>query len=112
MKAQELRIGNWVYQQSSKMVKEEVYTTPCKIQTINSQTGFKYQPIPLTEEILLNCGFIPCSIIDDEFSLNGMTILKDWGVFTCKKTEVEIEYVHQLQNIFYILTNQELEIKL
>lgn len=56
MKANELRIGNYVHRQSGKMVvnRDDVY----KIENVNLQSALKYEPIPLTEEWLLKFGFI------------------------------------------------------
>ena len=92
MVASELRIGNWVSWDEEKLT-----------------------PIPLTEEILLKCGFekdrfgnyslglfelLYNDIIGFRFSMEGQ-----W----CYE---EIKYLHQLQNLFYSLCGKELEIKL
>lgn len=74
------------------------------------------KPIELTEEILLNCGFVK-----DEFDnwenetrlglykpeeFDGY--LSVWG----ESTVGECNYLHQLQNLYFALTGQELEINL
>ena len=91
-------------------------------------------PIPLTEEWLLKFGFnkihesetydkIKVSYIDDEYAYwkPGLYLLSkngDWWCFyryTDEDTGFEIhsnvEYVHQLQNLYFALTGEELEIK-
>lgn len=89
---------------------------------------FKYsspKPIELTEEILLKCGFI-----EDDFNLFGGIYL-DLGIkcsdghvdyFYKKENEsvvklrsirdIEIKYLHQLQNLFWCLCEKELQINL
>lgn len=75
-----------------------------------------YQPIKLTEDILLKCGFIK-----DEFDnwenetrlglykpddFDGY--LSIWG----DSTVGECYYLHQLQNLYFALTGKELEVRL
>jgi hypothetical protein len=71
----------------------------------------KIEPIPLTEELLLKCGFEkrvwgnvtyynPNLDLDRDFRVRGI----DWNV--------QIKYLHQLQNLFFALTGEELEVKL
>lgn len=99
---------------------------------INSQQQIYCQgvsPIALTEEILLKCGFIKYSHepgfgLDgektekcDQYSLLKLCIM-DWGYgFVLSNSfsfdlRVELKSLHQLQNLFYALTQTELEIKL
>lgn len=79
-------------------------------------------PVTLTEEILLKCGFI----YDVDF--DGIVLDLDCGVsFGFDSTILyyhgnlesywvdilkEVKYIHELQNIIFDLTGQELEIKL
>jgi len=90
-----------------------------EIENINNQD---YQPIKLTEEWLLKLGFnklenhIPTYykcfgdlILDDyEFSFN---ISVDWKLnyfITVFGRKITIKYVHQLQNLYFALTDEEL----
>lgn len=59
MKANELRIGNYVYRQWDKMVKQQEgeRTSLYQIENVNLQSALKYDPIPLTEEWLTKLGF-------------------------------------------------------
>jgi len=96
-----------------------------------------FKPIPLTEEWLLKFGFKKCTVLglyDDSFLMNN--VLKSdlyfrrsyqggyyWGFITestligSKPKEHEfydakpVEYVHQLQNLYFALTGEELTIK-
>ena len=118
MKAQELRIGNLIKVISSKQTFDS-YITQAKGYDIvrieeKSFTYWNYEPIPLTEEWLLKFGFRteePYSFELDDISINTKRELM-W-IFTKCKNNVELEfpkYVHELQNIYFALTNNELEI--
>jgi hypothetical protein len=118
MKAQDLRIGNKIFYRN-------------KVTTVNWQElkwiqegNNNFQPIPLTEEILLKCGFISGGAkqwlfitLDkkDEcylyFNPLGKGIAIDQNGIECS-FEIELNYLHQLQNIFFALTNEELTINL
>lgn len=114
MKASELRIGNLVLDTFGK----EVEVKDIMTYGINSQWGcstFNYEelkPIPLTEEWLLKFGFkytkmevgfnqFRKGILELSITPNGYELF-----FTYKW--VKIEYVHQLQNLYFALTNEEL----
>ena len=123
MKAEELRIGNYVT--ITPHSKEDV------LQLNQSEMESLYifknwdrlQPIPLTEEWLkmfgANCigakgwNFISVNKADTSyiyFNPNGIGLAIDNGT-TENAIEVEIKYVHQLQNLYFALTNTELTIK-
>lgn len=117
MKAQELRIGNWVF--DIKIHKEkEVYPITiinCKLNPNN------FLPIPLTEEWKIRLGFDENNCIGiylDSGSAwtlqvtkqgNEILIYSQEGELTCCLGRVE--YVHHLQNLYLDLTGQELKIK-
>lgn len=121
MKANELRIGNWVngsYGGFSKDV--QVYAFDhVDIQHSNEHvnplpiTAFK--PIPLTEEWLLKFGFVNNgqNIYDKEGWLpylrerkfSDITYYQVFNVADCA-----VVYVHQLQNLYFALTGEELTI--
>lgn len=106
IQANELRIGNWVY----SLILEE----NAQITSINSSIKDLLNPIELTEEILLKCGFkhkgggfyIHCkSLIElcnvsDKFFVVGFKDVSLGNIY----------YLHQLQNLYFALTGQELEI--
>lgn len=83
--------------------------------------------IPLTVGRLKNCGFIPETgnlgglLSESYFTLNGVIIVKEKGYFVpvtfdekahfiCK-FGLSILSIHQLQNLYFALTNKELEVK-
>lgn len=80
------------------------------------------EPVPLTEELLLKCGFnIECYeyCIKEQrlFAIEDFWILHNchndfYGVMCSNKVVRKIEHLHQLQNIYYALTGEELEVRL
>ena len=130
MKPEELRVGNWVqYKQGFK--KGEGY---CQVELIHDKhfdcrhklLGFtpngEYKPIPLTPEILEKCGF-------DNVGLVAYSIkISDYSMLVGNKTGfelvsrvndkinvvpvLEMPHLHQLQNLYYALTGEELTIEL
>src|SRR5690348_942510 len=111
IKANKLRIGNLfeVYDNVNRVdaVSEE------KIRFKNSKGTFyvdpeNINPIPLTPEILERCK------LGDEISLypyanSGFGIQIEG--FTDQGINVSIKYLHQLQNAYFVLMDEELEIK-
>ncbi len=106
MKANELRINNYL-QDFGGNIAQVIYLTKDKI--------ILESPIPLTEEWLLKFGFK--RQINQPYA---DYILNDWGIcyeidtnnyFWYDYDKLEIKYVHQLQNIYFALTGDELEIK-
>lgn len=77
-------------------------------------------PIPLSLEILEKCGFDGNSHPKRRFKrMDGvLTLYFENGVFTMEDEDYfqnnmpHIKSLHQLQNLYYALTNEELEIKL
>ena len=116
MNANELRLGNLVYYLIDQAMDEskswnEVSTIDVQDLECVERGDTNYTPIPLTEEWLLKFGFVSNPYMD-RYEL-------DWLHIECNKTKgylelwVErmpkaIESVHQLQNLYFALTNQEL----
>lgn len=116
MKQQELRLGNLV-------ILPETPFEPCEV-TIEmlKHFGEDLLPIPLTEEWLIKFGFVEkymsChrrwtkdglridQITDEDFE--GGKIPQEQIFFYNDK---EISYVHQLQNLYFALTEEELQIR-
>lgn len=76
------------------------------------------KPIKLTEELLLKCGF---KLITDDGGVcgdytywsNGEIELNNLGYWFVVSTDFhhpKIKYIHQLQNLYYYLTGEELEV--
>lgn len=72
------------------------------------------QPIPISEELLLKFGFEKLSHVSFRKvngELNWQLVLSDSGkgfYTTAAITQNPITHVHQLQNLYYILTGEEL----
>lgn len=132
IQANELRIGNWVFDEIGNE-----YVQICGIDPslndiwANLSNGAgqykrglsKISPIPLTEEILLKCGFeyrepfpnirgvlykdnFEIGLDGDDFRLNQMSVRIDKAII------IKVNHLHQLQNLYYALTGVELEVNL
>lgn len=97
----ELRIGNLVNQKGSFLTERVTLELLCRKDVI-------LEAIPLTEEWLLKLGF-------DNFGKRWMEknlpldIIKANGFYMANVVN-EIKYVHQLQNLYFALTEEELKI--
>lgn len=113
MKAKELRIGNLVNYGDGVLVLD--------INDFRDYDFKKFEPIPLTEEWLVKFGFEPHG---ERNSLNGYSknklrveyLFDNLEARLIKDSETSyhlttLKHVHQLQNLYFALTNEELEIK-
>ena len=122
--ANELRMGNWVmYDNRLFQIEAISRSLPC-LNTDEFGIGVvdwnNINPIPLTPEILEKCGlkngnseldrnvFYSTNKHLAQFSVNisgsfGIYV----GVFIALRS-VHLEYLHQLQNLYFALTNEEL----
>lgn len=118
MKASELRIGNYVKRKSSNtplrienFVMDSVHFNRSKKPYFSKVSNI--EPIPLTEDWLLMFGFDYLDSLS-MYEKNGFgfkksdinTIHYDYGLCS-----LSIKYVHQLQNLYFALTGDELELK-
>lgn len=123
MIAHELRIGNYVdypLEGYDSIHKVTVYTLK-DLDNCNKDI----KPIPLTEEILLKCGFenkmnlmyisifegMLCISIND-FSYGLYSTEQRFNIGLSYTNSSKIEYLHQLQNLYWSLTQKELQIEL
>ena len=117
-KENDLRIGNFIKVISSKKTFDS-YITQAKgydIVRIEEKAfrHWNYEPIPLDEEWLFKFGFRteePYCFELDNISINTKRELM-W-IFTKCKNNVELEipkYVHELQNLYFALTQRELTV--
>lgn len=113
IKASELRLGNYVQGVTSKL--------KYKIDIDNLKDVDAFDGIPLTSEILEKCGFKDKSQTTDLcFELPNLILAGQrkklfpciWGEGGPEAYGIEIEYLHQLQNLYFALTGEELNIKL
>jgi hypothetical protein len=109
MKANELRIGNW-YDHNG--IPTQV--TPNTIEEVWEAERIWCKAIPLTEEWLLKFGFdkLPNCWDNDIFHLSEWdNYPMNWCVVMNKNNAVlilKLKYVHQLQNLYFALTGEEL----
>lgn len=122
MKASEIRLGNYLQFGDYEL---EVDINVIRDFYVYKQNGLK--PIPLTEDILLKCGFDvitnvndftenywnkqkDCSINVETYVFNGkIERLYKYRIFETKRLK-SIIYLHQLQNLYFALTGEELNI--
>lgn len=128
MKIKELRIGNYV-QDAKGQIREvkgiDGYSSPflwLKIPLCNLAIGrhslVDIKPIPLSEELLLKCGFeLFCSGLSD-WVIDGYAWYIDFtdGIATIMSEDrhfdiCKCQYLHQLQNLYFSLVGEELEVK-
>jgi hypothetical protein len=103
----ELRIGNWVYSKTYKTkIQMKSFFCLCNLE---SNTNL-FEPIPLTEEWLLKFGFLKYS---KNFIKYGEIEFYIWAMndsYEIKSldTLIKIETVHELQNLYFLLTKTDL----
>lgn len=138
IQANELRIGNWV----------EIYDAPniykiengfCQVEAMTIhymqyKDDIKLCGIPITEDILLNCGFVRehymyhlllnkaddiilkkelrLDIDGDEWFADIVEYYDDDEVGEYSINIAKVKHLHQLQNLYFALTQKELTIKL
>ena len=122
MEAKELRIGNYIQGYLEPPISEWIETT-VYLETLRailkSPETHGYRPIPLTEEWLIRFGFksMPSKAMTVSFDKNklqivlagnfmykeGRTYFNSWCI-----NDWQPEYVHQLQNLYFALTGEEL----
>lgn len=125
MEARELRIGNFVNVRYGDNP-HEVQSVGLNGIDLRAEDGYsvgamhendELSGIPLTEEWLLKFGFFEKNL---NFYLDGIELYfqRAMRIYVFKYFEnktngryIEIEYVHQLQNLYFALTGSELTIK-
>jgi hypothetical protein len=129
MQATELRIGNYVkYSNGSKLFKVVgIHEFGIDVEDDIESTYIEYsefEPIALTKEILLKCGFENTNIgyFEKRVMQRGkINIRFNKGVLEFLELGTSNHYLfgdmkkinlHQLQNLYFALTGQELEINL
>ena len=134
MDAKELRIGNLVKDHLSRTQKVHEVRNDSYICYLSNGSKLKYKlnttkPIPLTEQWLLDFGFEKSEkgSVSIQFNIGENPLTKDWimqlvWLKTLPDYNLEeslfyrngfhkLYYVHQLQNLYFALTNTELTIK-
>lgn len=135
IKPEELRLGNWVhhkdqwsYRQSDQDFKEFDFQWDDRDWYAIGECTMNFEdvsPILLTEEWLLKVGFETSGWLGRwqlQIENNGLIVCSDdfneWWVYSGLGDSdsygfqgAHLKYVHQLQNLYFALTNKELTIK-
>lgn len=113
MKANEIRIGNLFTVNGFTMYVEAIFKDTVYFDFEGEGNIKDLIPIPLTEEILNKAGFeshyhgfIRNERIFIEETLNG------WNIGFFGITMREVRYIHDLQNLIFALTGEEIKIEL
>ncbi len=121
IKANELRIGNYIFYRGE--ILEEVSSIFCEdlFDRINDLDESNYDAIPLTEEWLMKLGFDIIRTLEKGAnpilgifvtSISLKTVPNFKITFSGSlEYEVGVKYVHQLQNLVFVMTGEELTIK-
>lgn len=133
MEAKELRIGNWISMVEDPVKYKDFHqVTLLKENFIEVHHGLvgseNYYPHPLTPEILEKCGYQKYGSYPmykkrkpkkegyhlqyEELSINDVN--EDGKEFMTMMNAqcIALKYLHQLQNLFFALTNEELTVNL
>jgi hypothetical protein len=106
MKASELRIGNLV------MDGKDIEQVNARMIDMLVKIEADFDPIPLTEEWLLNLGLTDLKRKNEKhFKFNDFVYVLDYGCVTYNGVIIsrqDIKYVHQLQNLYFALTGEKL----
>lgn len=111
MKANELRIGNYVKSDEIELTKVTASLLHHMISLKGLLSGF-VEPISLTEEWLVKFGFEKrkdSNILWDKSDLFSLFTIADKIKYKAQNHTLHVMYVHQLQNLYYALTGQELK---
>jgi len=113
IRANELRIGNLVWEDYGGYY-EVLMVSPNSVDLVKPLMSIsgrylieQINPILLTEEWLLKLGFNKFKNYND-FSRKGVIIHGRKRGFVLRKSVPVIKYVHQLQNLYFALTGEEL----
>lgn len=121
IKSNEVMVGNWVNHSNGKPIQINAN----HILYLNNTKYHGYDPIPLTEAILLKCGFCKerCGIsgadmwqgLDYWYIQGGEITLRGNpknGLKLSGYYNTNIKYLHQLQNLYWCLTQTHLNVQL
>ncbi len=130
MEARDLRIGNLIKDCEGVIFRVAGMPQNGGVNITADSTTYKidvFLPVPLTEDILLKCGFELkgdvyticcedgwCYLIIDKGDMSASIQQDDEDIrhdYPCLKLSTT-QYLHQLQNLYFALTGEELNIQL
>ena len=114
MEAKELRLGNYVCEETIEEPYQVVEVFEISTTTINDGVPKALSPIPITEEWLLRLGFKAKKVAYNRTfyyadSFNEWKVIYQDG--RIKRNGKVIKYINQLQNLYFALTGKELKLK-
>ncbi|MFC6998825.1 hypothetical protein [Rufibacter roseus] len=111
MQASELRLGNVIYEGGVPVLLDAE-----KLISIIQGEGAHYTPVPLTKDWLTGANY---NELEHEYSFPE---LSQWALDPDYKeivfnggyiaTSAPVEYVHQLQNFYFVMTGEELPLQI
>ena len=120
MKANELRIGNYLQGQQVVQVtrifdEDNIGIGSGDPYAVHAEPPYKpcLSPIPITEEWLVKFGFKDVASDSKFKNKDSLIILFENNKFIYQnlffiESDTELKYVHQLQNLYFALTGKEL----
>lgn len=120
MEQNEIRVGNWLndprpFNEDTKKFFKMTDNGYFKAKARDIEVAELFEPITLTKEILLNCGFkILMGYMYETNNLQGKIRMNENNEFMYEYNSIvkKINGVHQLQNLYFALTGKDLEINL
>lgn len=123
MKPQELSIGNLVCYNGEVVKVKQITKHKIGYHTIPDETIMNYarlcevEPIPITDELLLENGFEQCDYMFKTLFIEMYEVENGWHLHIDNdKFEtaiaLTIKSLHQLQNAYQLVTNEELTLQL
>lgn len=117
LKARELRIGNIISRKGWLPTDNKFYETIVSHNDITACfiSPETFKPIPLTEDIILKCGFSNAKQINKRYFKHdkisgGIYLGANYANYKYTNIIIDIVSLHQLQNLYFVLTNEELTI--
>lgn len=115
----ELRIGNYVQPKNNSGREAKIGTVFAigsylvSVNGNNNQYDYHLlEPILITEEILGKCKFVKQELDDTVIYYNSLMELDAYFCLKVGIHNIEVKYLHQLQNLFFDITGKELEVNL
>lgn len=119
IEVKELRIGNYVYPKNDSGKESQFGTVSAvydRLVCVNGNHGpYDYhllEPVQITEYILSKCKFVKRKWGDTVVYYNPLMELDTYFRLNRVDYDVEVKYLHQLQNLYFDLTGKELEVNL
>ena len=119
IKSNELRIGNWVQDEHGDiMFVYRIWQDGVELSAdATGKDDIDYQDkelfgIPLSVDFLVKNKYKNTNGLgNDLYSIKHYTVMARFDKFQINGVRYEVKYIHQLQNIHFILTGKELPIK-